>query len=822
MTIRATYRVQLHEEFTFADAEAIVPYLERLGISHLYASPITTAIKGSRHGYDVADPTRVNPELGGEQGLRSLVAALRARDMGLIVDIVPNHMGIALGQNPYWQDVLKHGEASEFAPVFDIDFRTPVLLPILGDMPDAVIAQGQLRLVTTESDLRLDLYGETPLPIRPDDPVRQGPIAEAIAAHDPESEAGRAALAALIERQHYRLAHWRKANDELNWRRFFSINDLAGVRAEDEAVFARTHDLILRLYGERLIDGLRIDHIDGLSDPAGYCHRLNAAMRNADPSREPYIVVEKILAGQESLPLDWSIAGTSGYDFMTQVGGLLHDPDGIAPLRRYWQDLSGRPGDFAAEEKLARPQLLSWQFSGQLAACVESFADLAGSVPALGWVTRGMLTRAIERLIAVWPVYRTYGTGGTAPPEDERIRGAAREAAREAAPPGEEPVSDLVLDWLAGGGPGDPALAAEAARRFQQLSAPIAAKAVEDTAFYRHGVLLSLNEVGANPAHPTMSPDAFHEVMERRARIEPQALLALATHDHKRGPDARARLMVLSAVPDLWSQHCTEWIESLAEPAAGVDRGDLAMLLQTLVGAWDESALAEPEVFLERIEAWQEKALREAKLRSSWIAPDTEYEARCMELASVILTDPGCQRLRADIAAFVDRIAPAAHANSIAQVALQCTAPGVPDTYQGCELFDYSLVDPDNRRPVDYERRRALLESSGKGDAEKLQLIARLLGLRGKNPEPFLAGSYRPLEITGQRAGHILAFERAHESRTLRVAIAIRLGRVLVESGAAQVPADWWGDTAIVLPDRERLAAASAFGQSCVWIDPGA
>ncbi|PEQ14571.1 malto-oligosyltrehalose synthase [Novosphingobium sp. PC22D] len=820
MTIRATYRVQLHEDFTFADAERIVPYLDALGISHLYASPITTAVRGSRHGYDVVDPTRVNPELGGEAGLRSLVNSLHARGMGLILDIVPNHMGIALGQNPWWQDVLEKGEESEYARVFDIDWRAPILLPILGDGLDQVIAHEQLRLIASDAGLTLELYGETPLPVRPDDPIRQSEPSEAIAAHDPASAQGRRALAALAARQHYRLAHWRTANDELNWRRFFSINELAGVRVEDEAVFALTHALILRLYAEGLIDGLRIDHIDGLTDPAGYCRRLDAAMREADPTRTPYVVVEKILASDETLPGDWGIAGTSGYDFMTQAGGVLHDPAGIVPLRRFWQDLSGRWGDFTAEEALARPQLLAWQFSGQLASCADSFVTLAADTPSLGWVTRGMLTRAIERLVSVFPVYRTYGTGSDAPPEDGPIRAAAREAARALTPPGEAAVTDLVLDWLAGRGPGDPVRAADAVRRFQQLSAPIAAKAVEDTAFYRYGALLSLNEVGADPAHPVMSVEAFHAAMERRARVEPAALLSLATHDHKRGPDARARLAVLSAVPDLWTATCTRWLASLAGLAEEIDRGDAAMLLQTLVGAWDESAPADPESFCARIHAWQEKALREAKLRSSWVAPDEDYEARCKDLAAALLTSPELRATRDDIAAFVRRIEPAARANGLAQVALQLTAPGVSDTYQGCELLDYSLVDPDNRRAVDYERRRAALENGADvASTEKLHLIAGLLNLRRDHPALFAEGVYRPLEVEGERADHVLAFERRHGDERLVVAVAIRLGAALVAGEEARVPAQWWATTRILLPDREPLCAATAFAQSCVWFD---
>ena len=811
MTPRATYRLQLHRGFTFADAREIVPYLDSLGVSHVYASPITTARRGSMHGYDVTDPTRINPELGGEAGLRALVEALRERGMGLIIDIVPNHMGVAGGENPWWQDVLLNGEASAWARFFDIDWRAPLLLPVLGAPLADVIGQGQLRLAEVGGRLCLQLYGNACYPLRDDDPVHREERAAALRDHDPAHEDGRAALAALASWQHYRLAYWRTANDRLNWRRFFSVNELAGLRAEDPEVFEATHALVLRLYAERLIDGVRVDHVDGLTDPAAYCRRLVSRLTEAADGRRPYVVVEKILAPGEALPRDWGVDGTSGYDFMRQAAALLHDPVGHAPLAALWAQVSGRPADFATEELLARRQVLSWQFEAQLAACVECFAALARSEADLAWITRPMLRRAVERLLWVFPVYRTYGTGSAAPPGDDAVRETARRRAAAHAPPGERPIADLILDWLAGIGPGDCALKAGAVRRFQQLAAPIAARAVEDTAFYRHGVLLSANEVGSDPACFAMSVADFHAAMERRARDAPHALLALATHDHKRGADARARLAVLSGIPGRWAAALREWLALAAPDAHGIAPGDVALLFQTLVGMWDESALADPPAFLKRLHGWQEKALREARLRSSWEAPDTDYETRCKALAEALLTHARHARFRASVARFIAMIAPAALANTLAQTALHFIVPGVPDIYQGTELPDYSLVDPDNRRPVDYAARRELLAGPGE-DAPKLMLIADLLTLRREHPALFAQGAYRALAVRGARAGHVVAFAREGNGERLTCAVAIRLARALAGSRSASPPAEWWGDTAIETAPGEWLAAAAIFG----------
>ncbi|RMB53714.1 maltooligosyl trehalose synthase [Sphingomonas sp. PP-CE-3A-406] len=783
-TPRATYRFQFHKDFTFADAEALVPYLDDLGISHLYASPITTARSGSTHGYDVVDPTRINPELGGEDAFRSLVAALRSRDMGVIIDIVPNHMGVAGDENAWWNDVLTHGEGSEFARYFDIDWREKLVLPVLGDPLAETLASGALKVEHNDGRYVLEAYGEHRLPLRDED--------QATAATDD--------IAALIDRQHYRLASWRVANDELNWRRFFTINDLAGLRAEDPIVFDATHALYFRLYAEGLIDGVRVDHVDGLTDPAGYCQqlraRLDAIERPADaPAGPAYIVIEKILADGEPLSTDWGVDGTSGYDFMEQATALLHAPAGADPLAKLWADMSSRSADFAPEELRARQELLAWQFDAQHRRCVEAFAALARTAVECDGLTTGMLHRAIERLLWVFPVYRTYGTGAAAPAADAEIREIVCQRVAEFVPPGEGPVVDQILSWLAGEGPGDAALAAEAVRKFQQLSAPIAAKAVEDTAFYRYGRLLSRNDVGFDAARMSLDIGDFHAAMIDRARDWPSAMLATATHDHKRGEDVRARLAVLSEIPDEWRVRVEHWLAMATPLANAVDPADVYMLLQTLVGAWPAGLRAsdarELAAFAKRIVAWQEKALREAKLRSSWEAPEEAYEARCHDLALALLDPARSLTFLDDLTSFLARIVPSADANSLAQVALRYTGPGVPDLYQGTEIADLSLVDPDNRRPVDYAKLQAMLDGT---PPPKMALIVRLLAMRREHPGVFAEGSYDLITITGPRAANVLAFNRRHDGATLRCVVALRCADRHLDGIAAR---DWWADTAL-------------------------
>ncbi|MCC2978552.1 malto-oligosyltrehalose synthase [Sphingomonas sp. IC4-52] len=777
MIPRATYRLQFHKDFTFADAEAILPYLDRLGISHVYASPVTTAAPGSRHGYDVIDPTRINPELGGEEGFRRLAAALRARSMGIIIDIVPNHMGVAGDTNAWWNDVLRHGRDSQYADVFDIDWSRPILLPVLGISLSEALANGALTVERHEERWWLVAYGDKRFPLRDED----------------QDAPDQAPIEALLDRQHYRPALWRTANDELNWRRFFAINELAGVRVEDPGVFDLTHALYLRLYGEGLIDGVRVDHVDGLTDPLGYCRklreRLEAQVRPADaPPGPPWIVIEKILGPGELLSSEWQVHGTSGYDFMEEVAALLHDPAGAAPLGEMWREVSGRSPDLEPEELLARQQLLAWQFTGQLESCVDAFVAIAPD-----GVTRSMLRRAVERLLWVFPVYRTYGPD--APASDQAVRDAVRDRVRPHVPPGETEVTDMILDWLAGHGAGDAALRAEAVRRFQQLSAPIAAKALEDTAFYRYGRLLSRNDVGFDAGCMSVSPAAFHQRMEARARDWPHAMLTTATHDHKRGEDTRARLAVLSEMPARWQAIAMEWERIAADHADGVDRADRYMLFQSLLGAWPDSP---EEDFADRISAWQTKALREAKLRSSWEAPNEDYEDRCNDLVGKLIGD---SRFVASMQSFLAEIEPATARNSLIQVALRYTLPGVPDLYQGNEFADLSLVDPDNRRPVDYTARITALDAP----PPKLQLLCDLLSARRRYPDLFASGSYEPATVEGAGPSRLLAFERQHGGASLRCAVAL--------NGTPPASAS------ITFPSGTRCPAAALFAQSPVWFE---
>ncbi|WP_082678229.1 malto-oligosyltrehalose synthase [Sphingomonas sanguinis] len=772
MTPRATYRFQFHKDFPFDRAEALLPYLDRLGISHVYASPITMAAAGSMHGYDVIDPTRINPELGGEEAFRALSQAARRLGMGVIIDIVPNHMGVAGGGNAWWNDVLTRGEANRYARFFDIDWSRKLVLPILGDPLAKVLADGQIAVERRDGRAEIVAYGEHRLPVRDEDQDRAEdvPVAE------------------LLDRQHYRLASWRVANDELNWRRFFTINDLAGLRVEDDDVFEESHALYFRLYEEGLIDGVRIDHVDGLTDPIGYCRKLRARF-NAIPRNDgnrAYIVVEKILAADEPMGQDWGVDGTSGYDFMEEVSALIHAPEGTRPLAELWAQLSGRSPHFAPEELQARQDLLAWQFAGQFDQCVAAFAALTTSAEALeGAITTPMLRRAIERLLWVFPVYRTYGPD--APTSDAAIREQARRRVDPLLPPGEGFVADRILAWLAGEGPGDRGLLADAVRRFQQLSAPIAAKAVEDTAFYRHAVLLSRNDVGFDAGRLSMSIAAFHERMKGRSERFPHAMLTTATHDHKRGEDVRARLAVLSAMPDEWRLQVEAWWRQTVDLAEGVDPADWYMLIQTLVGAWpEERDLGD---FSARIAAWQEKSLREAKLRSSWEAPDTDYEERCNSLAKALIDGEKGKDFREGMTALLRRIASAAEANMLTQVALRYTVPGIPDCYQGAEFADLSLVDPDNRRPVDYPAREAVLAD---GHCAKQKVIADLLALRRRFPDLFLQGRYTPLPVTGYGRDRVIAFERQHGDQRLTCIFGLRVMPLIDADGVID-----WRDTAV-------------------------
>lgn len=792
MTPRATYRLQMNAQFTFADAAQVVPYLADLGISHVYASPIATARSGSSHGYDAVDPSIVNPALGGEDGLRDFVATLREHDLGLIIDIVPNHMA-ASPENPWWAHVLRYGRDSRYARYFEIDWSRHggrILLPVLGEPLNEALAAGNIQLADHDGELAVSLYGEHFYPLDPE-------TAPSLSDHEDFNSAdpvGRGLLKSILEKQHYLLTWWRNGHDELNWRRFFSISELAGLRVEDEDVFDAVHALPLRLYEEGLIDGLRIDHVDGLAYPQSYLERLRSRLDRIDQNtegRRAWVVVEKILGPEETLPEGWPVDGTTGYDFMDDVSQLLHAAEGEAPLTRNWANLSSRSPHFADEERRARRELLHWEFTSQFERCVDAAFAYAKTIPEASRYTRAAWWRAIEALLQIFPVYRTYGTGNEAPARDAEVRGSVADKLYEVAPPGEDGLGRQILCWLAGECDDKPE-GREFVRQFQQLSAPIAAKAVEDTAFYRYGRLLSRNDVGFDAARFHMDVAEFHQRQRSRAEDWPASQLTTATHDHKRGEDVRARLAVISEVPGAWVQRSQDWMTRLGKAGETIDAGDLYMLLQMLVGAWPHKAKADDPAslrgFAERMKGWQVKALREGKLRSSWVQPNEDYEARLTGLIDEILTGSGHPEVREDIAAFVAEIGPAFRLKSLTQLFLRYTCPGVPDLYQGTELRDFTLVDPDNRRPVDFDKRAKMLAA---GKDEKLTLIRDLLDVRRRFPAAF-AGDYAPVRTEG--GAPLIAFTRGQGDAGLLFVAQMALGETAGRFGA---DAELWRGTTL-------------------------
>jgi (1->4)-alpha-D-glucan 1-alpha-D-glucosylmutase len=805
--IRATYRLQLHSEFTLHDVAAQVPYLARLGISHLYLSPIGTAVPGSTHGYDQTDPAQVNPELGGETALLALSERVREHGMGLVLDIVPNHMATHAA-NRWWWDVLAQGRKSAYADWFDIDWRAPghggqLWLPFLDRPLHAAIAEGMLTLQDDAQGPQLDHHG-TRYPLGADT--------------DPASlEAARAGDRDALERvalsQAYRLVWWRMGNDQVNYRRFFDITSLAGLRMERAEVFSAVHALPLRLLAQGHIDGVRVDHVDGLADPAAYVRRLRRALDVAGKARglqpgQAGLWLEKILAPGESLPADWPCDGTSGYDFMDQVGGVLHEAAGQDPLRAQWRALSARSGDFAQEEWIARGQMLDGPLRAEFDRAVRAAMEVMQGQPATAELGAPLLSQAIAAVLRHFPVYRTYAQKhGLGADELALWRQAAKQAQASADPrlvAGIEALLAALVD------PEDlPAPQAAARRRLrlrlELLSAPLNAKSVEDTAFYRHGVLLSRNEVGSHPVQLALPVDDFHTACAARA---PRALLATATHDHKRGEDVRARLAVLSAEAAWWTRQVETFEAVVPAWASEIDGGDRLMLWQMLVGAWPLEDTPDLQAYAERVAQWQQKALREAKLRSSWTVVNEDYEARAQALLMQVVEDTGVDGLQQRLRSAAGYVAAAGALNGLVQTTLRLTAPGVPDTYQGCEGWDLSLVDPDNRRPVDYPLRqrwqradaapRACLQDWRSGQV-KAALLQRLLACRRDNAALFAHGDYVALQASGAQARHVLGFTRRHDGQMLIVLVPRGLRAADVGTNPMATPG-FWQDTQITLP----------------------
>ncbi len=870
----ATARLQFHKDFTMDAAAALVPYYAKLGISHLYASPLLKSRPGSTHGYDIVDHNQVDPELGGEEALRRLVAELRRHDMGLVLDIVPNHMGVGGADNAWWLDVLEWGRASAYAEYFDIDWDPPdaslrgrMLAPFLGSPYGDCLANKELTLQFDPADGRLFVgYYTHRFPINPRDypsvllteggpleePARafgelsttnreamrndaavarealRSPdyaqaIAECLRAYDPATEAGRDKLNRLLERQSFRLAWWRAATDEINWRRFFDVNGLAGVRAEVPAVFDDTHRTILRLYAEGLIDAVRIDHVDGLADPHGYCRKLRRQLDAAQAhrpeelrSQRAGLWIEKILAPQESLAAAWLTDGTTGYDYMNEVSGVLHDPAGEAPLTALWTGLTGRPAAFEVEAEAARRQILRESLSSELFATAAAIHRIARRDLSTRDYTLTAVRRTLVEILVHFHVYRIYAGLGGISETDKREMDWAMAGARRTVRATDRGLLEMMAGWLSGDGIRQvPAGSRRQERlramvKFQQLSAPTAAKSVEDTSFYRYGRLISRNEVGTEPSQFAISPAAYHAGMRERRKRMPGALLATATHDHKRGEDTRARLAVISELPGEWEAALNRWTRLNAPLKKDVggpapDMCDEVMLYESLVGAWPLGLSASDavgvEALRERLAAWQEKALREGKRHTGWAVPNEAYEAACRDFLHQVLAPDRASQLLQEIADFVERIASPGAINGLSQALLRITSPGVPDLYQGTEYWDFSLVDPDNRRPVDFAAREASLEA-GESPAAllphwrdgrvKQAMIARALRFRANSDGLLTQGSYTPVRVEGPQADHVLAFIRQHEERAC-LTVVTRLPAALTATGALPLvdPASW-------------------------------
>lgn len=846
----ATYRLQLSAGFGFDAAADLLPYLKALGVSHLYASPFLKARPGSAHGYDIVDHNALNPELGGDPAFARLSQALARVDLGLILDFVPNHVGIGGADNAWWLDVLEWGIGSPHAVSFDIDWHAPsnrgrVLVPILGRPYGEALEAGEIVLKFAPSEGSFSAwYHQHRLPIRPDlypqlirtvvaaAGVQQTAagrrLLELAARHRACSreeaaalkralagakEAGRLieagleayrpnvghrarlrALHRLLERQHYRVAHWRIAASEINYRRFFDINDLAGLRVEHPGTFAAVHRLLARLVGEGRLHGVRIDHIDGLADPAEYCRTLQDLMREARGTAEPplYLVVEKILGEDEPMPELAGVAGTTGYEWLNVIARLLVDARGLELLERYRRQVPSHDADFPEILLESKRIVLKTMFAAELDMLVRRLARIAAAHWQSRDFTRAALEQALKLYLLHFPVYRTYVGAAAASPADRAMIARAISQVR-ARMPGADAIFDflqaaLTLDLIAPKNAGySRRRVREFAAKVQQLTGPMMAKSLEDTACYRHLRLLALNEVGGAPAAPALSIAEFHRRMAARASHAPFGMTATATHDTKRGEDARARLLALSELADEWIEQVKAWREAngrFVDRAAGKSvpsPGHQYLLYQALLGAWP---LAGPDAgFLERMQAYAVKAARESKLETSWVDPDEAYERGLTAFVGGILDPKRSAIFVESFHAFARRVALLGALNGLAQLTIKATVPGVPDFYQGTEFWDLALVDPDNRRPVDFTARQAALATLAAGpdwqelkagwqDGRiKLALTNRLLALRNALAELFRNGDYTPVRVEGEHRDHVLAFARCHGREAVIVAV---------------------------------------------------
>jgi (1->4)-alpha-D-glucan 1-alpha-D-glucosylmutase len=864
MTPHATYRLQFHKDFGFDQAAAIAPYLAQLGISHVYASPWLKARPGSLHGYDIVDHHALNPELGDRAAFDRMVAAIKANGLRQILDFVPNHMGVGGSDNPLWMDVLEWGPESAHAGWFDIDWgsdrsylHNKLLVPLLGDQYGVELEAGKLVVKFDEHDgsFAVWAYETHKLPFCPlhysrilgdahpelerlgDDfsslpewrpqVVRRArelktELARRWCQHEdvrsaiqdalqrlngkPGDEDSWRNLNALIQDQHWRAAYFRVAADDINYRRFFNVNELAGIRMELPEVFDHAHKLVFQLIDDDVLDGLRIDHVDGLLNPKEYLEQLQTGA--GSPEDPFYVVVEKILANHEGLREDWPVQGTTGYEFTNLVLGLLIDPSGEEAITRAYSNFTGETKSFAEIVRDSKTLIMRNQMSSELNTLAFEAARVARHQPRTADFTHNILRRAIREIVACFPVYRTYvDTTGVATENDLRDLDWAIKQARASAADVDPSVFDFLRKILSGelsksGSGFSRHQVLRCAMKLQQYSGPVMAKGLEDTAFYRYNRFVALNEVGGHPDHFGVPLSAFHKANANRLKRWPDTMLATSTHDTKRGEDTRARLAVLSEMPDEWARQVQSWSKILRarradiEAAAPPDRNDEYLFYQMLVGTWpvelmgsegfDASALTS---YTERLKGAMLKSMREAKVHTTWSSPNKEYEDAVLLFVGEALSPDRSSAFWTAFLPFQERVARLGMHNSLVQTTLKLTVPGVPDIYQGAELWDLSMVDPDNRRPVDFAHRcRMLAQLPTSGCCErpsiqglkehwmdgaiKLFITSTILRFRRDHTELFGKGEYEALSASGDKGANICAFARRCGAERMLVAVA--------------------------------------------------
>jgi len=907
---RVTYRLQLHRGCDFDSAARLVPYLAQLGVSDLYLSPILRAVAGSTHGYDIVDHGALNPELGGEPAFGRLAATLRAHGLGLVLDVVPNHMGVDPDANPWWRDVLENGQASPFAGFFDIDWhpvkpelRGKVLLPILGEPYGTVLERGGLALALADGTIVVR-YADHTLPLDPREvphvlehdldtlrtalggghpdvveyqsiatalrnlPARDGAGDEARVAErqreravarqrlgrllaasapvrghlegvlatyngTPGDSASHDRLHALLDAQAYRLAYWRTASHDINYRRFFDVDRLAGLRMEDPRVFEATHQLLLRLVSRGPVTGIRVDHIDGLFDPAGYLGRLRALL-GTDAT---WVVVEKILAAEESLPASWAAQGSSGYDFLNEVTGVFVDRRNRRAMLRIYHAFAGLDDDFTDVVYASKRFIMDTALASELNVLAHAASRLAECDRHTRDFTLSMLRHGLREVVAAFPVYRTYVTAEGTSAADRSAIATAIATARGRNPTTEPSLWDFLGTLLLPDATRPEHL--QFAMRFQQYTAPVHAKAIEDTSFHRWVPLVALNEVGGDPVRFGVPIAQFHAANLCRQRQWPSTLLTTATHDTKRGEDARARLAILSEMPGTWDSELRAWAtvnlanRSVAEGRAAPDRNDEYLFYQTLLAVWPPGAIAADGEVRERVRTYLRKAAREAKVHTSWVIHNQPYEYALDRFVETTLDGDTTPRFLARFVPFASRIARLGMLVSLAQLVLKMTSPGVADLYQGSEGWDLSLVDPDNRRPVDFASRarwleelRPLVDPPEDSDGARVRALGSLLAtwedgrvklavtaiacaLRRRLEPLFVRGVYQPLLARGARASHVVAFARRYAGRVVVVVVPRLITRLTSDTRPLPLGPAAWPDTTLEIP--RALVGAAPF-----------